>query len=150
MRIARSEITARFAGSILRAGWAIATPVLMLMIYAAVYLLIFSVQVPGKTGASYVVLIFTGLVPFLTTSEALSTGVSSVVANRAVLADTVFPIDLVPIKSVVLAQVTMLAGLGSSWKRRWCSASSGRRCFCSRSSGCCMSCSWSACSGCSR
>lgn len=111
MRIARSEITARFAGSILGAGWAIATPVLMLMIYAAVYLLIFRVQVPGMTGASYVVLIFTGLVPFLMTSEALNTGVSSVVANRAVLANTVFPIDLVPMKSVVLAQVTMLTGL---------------------------------------
>lgn len=111
LRIARSEITARFAGSMLGAGWAIVTPILMLMIYAAVYLFIFKIKVEGLSSASYVVLIFTGLVPFLMTSEALNNGVSSVVANRAVLANTVFPIDLVPVKAVVLAQVTMLTGL---------------------------------------
>lgn len=111
IRIARSEIASRFAGSFLGAGWAIATPILMLLIYATVYLLIFRIKVPGMTSESYVILIFSGLVPFLMTSEALSTGVSSVVANRAVLANTVFPIDLVPMKSVVLAQVTMVTGL---------------------------------------
>jgi lipopolysaccharide transport system permease protein len=111
LRIARSEIGSRFAGSLLGAGWAIVTPVLMLMIYATVYLFVLRVQVQGMTSAGYVVLIFTGLVPFLMTSEALNNGVSSVVANRAVLANTVFPIDLVPVKAVVLAQVTMITGL---------------------------------------
>lgn len=111
LRISRSEIRTRFAGSLLGAGWAIITPVLMLMIYAVVYLFVLKIQVPGMTSAGYVVLIFTGLVPFLMTSEALSNGVSSVVANRAVLANTVFPIDLVPVKSVVLAQVMMITGL---------------------------------------
>lgn len=111
IRIARSEIASRFAGSLLGAGWAIATPILMLMVYATVYLLIFKIKIPGMTSESYVVLIFSGLVPFMMTSEALNSGVSSVVANRAVLANTVFPIDLVPMKSVVLAQVTMITGL---------------------------------------
>lgn len=111
LRIARSEIASRFAGSLLGAGWAVVTPVLMLLIYAVVYLLVLRVQVQGMTSAGYVVLIFTGLVPFLMTSEALNNGVSSVVANRAVLANTVFPIDLVPVKAVVMAQVTMITGL---------------------------------------
>jgi len=58
-----------------------------------------------------VALIFAGIVPFLMTSEALSTGVSSVVANKSVLANTVFPVDLVPVKAVLLSQVTMAIGL---------------------------------------
>jgi lipopolysaccharide transport system permease protein len=45
------------------------------------------------------------------TSEVVSTGVGSVVANRAVLANTVFPVDLVPVKSVLLGQVTMVVGM---------------------------------------
>jgi lipopolysaccharide transport system permease protein len=109
-RVARSEIVARFAGSLLGIGWAVLTPILMLLIYAAVYLFVLKIQVPTLSGSQYVVLIFTGLVPFLMSSEALQSGVTSVVSNRAVLANTVFPIDLVPVKVVLMAQTTMVAG----------------------------------------
>lgn len=109
-RVAHSEIGARFAGSLLGVGWAVLTPILMLLIYAAVYLLVLKIQVPTLSGAAYVVLIFTGLVPFLMSSEALTQGVSSVVSNKAVLANTVFPVDLIPVKAVLIAQITMVAG----------------------------------------
>ena len=110
-RITRSELTSRYAGSIFGLGWAVLTPLMMLAIYAVVYLLIFRVRVPGLTPARYVLLIFSGLVPFLMTSEALGSGVVSVVANKAVLSNTVFPIDLAPAKAVLLSQVTMVVGL---------------------------------------
>jgi homopolymeric O-antigen transport system permease protein len=110
-RITRSEVTSRYAGSIFGLGWAVLTPLMMLAIYAVVYLLIFRVRVPGLSSARYVLLIFSGLVPFLMTSEALSFGVVSVVANKAVLSNTVFPIDLAPVKAVLLSQITMIVGL---------------------------------------
>jgi lipopolysaccharide transport system permease protein len=59
----------------------------------------------------YVLFIFSGLIPFLMTSEALASGVGSIVANKAVLSNTVFPIDLVPVKAVLLSQVTMAVGM---------------------------------------
>jgi lipopolysaccharide transport system permease protein len=46
------------------------------------------------------------------TGEAISTGVSSVLANRAILSNTVFPVDLIPAKSVLMSQVTMAVGMG--------------------------------------
>ena len=52
-----------------------------------------------------------GLIPFLSTAEALTQGVGSVVANRSLLTNTVFPIDLAPVKAVVLAQVPMTVGM---------------------------------------
>jgi lipopolysaccharide transport system permease protein len=110
-RVTRSELTSRYAGSIFGLGWAVLTPLMMLAIYAVVYLLIFRIRVPGLSSARYVLLIFSGLVPFLMTSEALSFGVVSVVANKAVLSNTVFPIDLAPAKAVLLSQVTMAVGL---------------------------------------
>lgn len=110
-RVAYSEVKSRFAGSVIGIGWWALTPLLLLAIYAPVYLFIFKVQAPDLSRAEYVVLIFTGLVPFLMTSEALLSGVSSIVVNRAVLANTVFPIDLVPIKAVMLSQITLGCGL---------------------------------------
>jgi len=109
-RISVSELKSRYAGSIFGLGWAILTPLLMLLLYALVYLVIFRVRVPDLSSVQYVMFIFSGLVPFLVTSEALSTCVGSVVANKAVLSNTVFPIDLVPVKAVLLSQVTMVVG----------------------------------------
>jgi len=92
-------------------GWAVLTPLLLLGIYAVVYLVVLRVEVPGLSPVQYVLLIFAGLVPFLMTAEALTLGVTAVVANRSVLNNTVFPIDLAPAKSVLLAQMPMVVGL---------------------------------------
>src|SRR5262249_9566844 len=110
-RVTRSEIAARFAGSLLGFSWAVLGPLLLLLIYATVYLFILQVRAPGLSGSEYVVLIFSGLVPFLMSSEALVNGVPSVVSNKAVLSNTVFPVDLVPIKAVLTSQVTMVSGM---------------------------------------
>jgi lipopolysaccharide transport system permease protein len=110
-RVTRTEVQARYAGSHLGFGWAYLTPFLVLAIYAVVYLEIFRVRVPNLTPFEYVVYIFTGLVPYLATAEALSVGVQSVVSNKAVLNNTVFPIDLTPVKAVLSAQFTMAVGM---------------------------------------
>ena len=39
------------------------------------------------------------------------TGVTSVIANKSVLSNTVFPIDLTPVKAVLTSQATMVVGL---------------------------------------
>jgi lipopolysaccharide transport system permease protein len=112
-RVTRNELVARYAGSVLGVGWALLTPLVMIAIYAVVYLVIFRVQVPGLTPGQYVLFIFAGLVPFLMTSEALGSGVGSVIANKAVLSNTVFPIDLAPPKAVLLSQVPMVVGMSA-------------------------------------
>lgn len=110
-RVTRTELAARYAGSFLGALWALVTPLLTLTVYALIYVVILSVRVPGFSPIQYVLYIFAGLVPFLMISEALSIGVGSVVANKAVLSNTVFPIDLVSPKAVLGSQGAMLSGL---------------------------------------
>lgn len=109
-QVSRSELKARYAGLVFGVGWAVLTPLLFLALYAGVYMLILRVQAPGLTSGQYVLLIFSGLVPFLMTSEALASGVGAVVASKAVLNNTVFPIDLAPAKAVLLSQVSMVVG----------------------------------------
>lgn len=109
-QISRNELKTRYAGSIMGMSWAILTPLLLLALYGVVYLVIFKVQAPGLSAMQYVLLIFSGLVPFLMTSEALAGGVGAVVANKSVLSNTVFPIDLAPAKAVLLSQIPMVVG----------------------------------------
>jgi lipopolysaccharide transport system permease protein len=110
VRATLGDLKTRYAGSVLGIGWVILTPFVLLAIYALIYLVIFQVRVPGLTPVKYVLLIFSGLVPYLMTYEAITSAVNSIVANRAILANTVFPVDLLPVKSVLSSQITMLVG----------------------------------------
>lgn len=110
-RVTRNDWAARYAGSLLGSAWVVLWPLLLLAVYAVVYLFVFQVRAPGLDPARYVLYIFAGLVPYLATAEAIAVGVGSVVASKAVLNSTVFPIELVPAKAVLSAQGTMMAGL---------------------------------------
>jgi lipopolysaccharide transport system permease protein len=112
LRVTRSEFAARYAGSLLGLGWVAVAPLLVLGIYVAVYLVIFRAarDVTGLAPGEYTLYILAGLVPFLAASEALATGVSSLVVNRAMLMSVVFPMDLIPVRAVLTAQATMAVG----------------------------------------
>jgi len=110
-RVTLNDIWQRYAGSILGFGWAIVSPMILLAFYAAIYLVIFRVRAVGLTPISYTLYIFAGMVPFLATSESLSFGIPSIITNKAVLSNTVFPIDLAPAKAVLMSQPTMVVGM---------------------------------------
>jgi len=110
VRVSANELRAKYAGSLLGFGWLVVAPVVFLTIYAIVDLFIYRLQPTGITREQYVLYIITGLVPYLVIAEAISLGVSSVVANKSVLSNVVFPIDLVPPKAVLVAQPTMAVG----------------------------------------
>jgi len=111
LRVTWNDIGRRYAGSMLGVGWIVIAPAASIGLYAAIYRLVFKVQVPGLGGWDYVLYIFAGLVPYLMTAEALTGGVTSVIVNRSVLNNTVFPIDLAPVKAVLAAQGSMLVGM---------------------------------------
>jgi lipopolysaccharide transport system permease protein len=106
-----NDLKIQYAGSFFGVGWAVLTPLVLLAIYAAVYLIIFQIRISNLTPLQYILYMFAGLVPFLMTSEALVNGAGSVVANKAVWTNTVFPIDLAPVKSVLMSQIPMVVGL---------------------------------------
>jgi lipopolysaccharide transport system permease protein len=91
-------------------SWLLLYPFVVLGIYAALYVFIFQVRPQQMTPTEYVLYMFSGLVPFMMTSESLSSGVTAVVANKSVLNNTVFPIDLAPIKPVLLSQGISIVG----------------------------------------
>ena len=70
-RVSRTELSSRYAGSLLGVSWALLGPVFTLAVYSVVYLLILRVSVPGLSAPQYVLQIFAGLVKFMTSSPVL-------------------------------------------------------------------------------
>jgi lipopolysaccharide transport system permease protein len=110
-RSLRGELRQKYAGSVLGAAWLVAAPVVLMTLYAVVYLYIFRVRPPGMSGTDYLLYLFAGLIPCLGFTESLNAGTASLSANRAVLLNTVFPAELIPLRAVLAAQLQPLVGL---------------------------------------
>ena len=110
-RTSVAEIRTAHAGSALGPVWLLLGPLLMLCVYAVTFAVIFQFRPTDMTVVEYILYVFCGLIPFLTFSAALSAGSLSLVSNRHLLLNTVFPAELIPLRSVIVASVVMPAGL---------------------------------------
>jgi lipopolysaccharide transport system permease protein len=105
-----SEVRNVYAGSILGSAWVLIGQLCVLAVYATTYVVIFRIRPADMTVYEYILYVFCGLTAFLPFASSLSAGALSLVSNRAVLLNTVFPAELIPVRSVLVASVTMPAG----------------------------------------
>jgi lipopolysaccharide transport system permease protein len=106
------EMRHRHAGSAIGVVWIALAPLLLLALYAVVYLVIFRIRPPEMTSAEYVLRISCGLMPMLGFSEALAAGTTSLSLNKQVLLNTVFPPEMIPLRAVIAGSASSLVGLG--------------------------------------
>lgn len=105
----------RTTGNVLGLAWLVLYPLLFLAMYSIVFSHILQVRLPGLGTADYVLVIFTGLIPFLAFSEAFGVGTPSLVANRGLLRNTMFPVELVVAKEVLVGHASMGIGMLFVW-----------------------------------
>jgi len=105
------EMKSAYAGSLFGLFWYVLGPVLLFAVYALVYAVIFRIRPAGMLVEEYVLYVFSGLVPFLSFSAALTAGSSSLITNKQALLNTVFPSELIPVRSVVVASASLLPGI---------------------------------------
>lgn len=106
-----AEMRGMYAGSVLGLVWIIVGPMILLGLYTAIYTLVFKVQPVGMTLGDYVLHVFAGLIPFIAFCGALTVGALSISSNRQLLLNTVFPSELIPIRSVASASTVLPVGL---------------------------------------
>jgi lipopolysaccharide transport system permease protein len=109
--LTRIEVQRKYAGSILGVLWYPLYSFLLLGSYCFVYLVVFRVRYREFGTYQFVLFVFSALIPYLGFSEAVSIGLGSVKANLALLRNTVFPIEFVPVKHVLAALVGLLISL---------------------------------------
>jgi lipopolysaccharide transport system permease protein len=109
--ITRVELAKKFAGSVLGASWIILQPALLLAVYLFVYVVVFKMRFPGMSQLDYVLYVFCGLVPYLGTIEAITLGAVSIKQNIHLVKNVMLPIELVPVRAVLVATATQAVGL---------------------------------------
>ena len=109
--ITRVELSKKFAGSVLGMAWLILQPALYLSVYLFVYLVVFKVRFPGFSRLDYVLFVFCGLVPYLGIIDAVTLGAVSIKQNIHLVKNVMLPIELVPVRAVLVASTTQAVGL---------------------------------------
>ncbi len=109
--LVRNGIKTQYAGSILGWGWAVAQPILLLTMYIFVYIVVLRVRLPELSTFAYILTIFSGLVPWLGLNQSIVRASGSLISNRALLKNTAFPIDLVPVQAVLVNIVNQLVAM---------------------------------------
>jgi lipopolysaccharide transport system permease protein len=110
-RTAISEVRQRYAGSAIGLFWVALAPGLLLALYACVFIYIYKTVPSGMETTTYLVQLFAGLLPFLAFSDGLLNGSAAVQSNRAVLLNTVYPAELVPLRAVISGHAVAALGL---------------------------------------
>ena len=109
--ITRVELQKKYAGSVLGLGWVVLQPALLLSVYLFIYLIVFDVRFPGFSTFDYVLYVFCGLVPYLGFMEALTTGALSIRQNIHLVKNVMLPIDLVPVRTVIVGMTSQFVSL---------------------------------------
>jgi lipopolysaccharide transport system permease protein len=102
-----------YAGSALNRWWAVLHPLLIIGLYTFVFGFVFQQRMGASapSAGDYVIFMLPGLSAWLTISAALGKSASSLVASANMVKQVVFPIELLPVRSVVAAHVPMLLGI---------------------------------------
>jgi len=109
--VTRVDFEKRYAGSALGLLWYPLYSALLLAMYSFVYMVIFQTRYADFGNYHYVLFIFSGLVPYLGFSDAVATSASSIKANIAVVRNAVFPVELIPIKQLLVSVAGLFISL---------------------------------------
>lgn len=93
------ELRARYKGSFFGFLWTFFNPLLLLIVYSAVFSFVMRVEVEN-----YAMFLFVGLLPWTFFAASLQMGASSIIANANLVKKIYFPRELLPL-SVVLSNL---------------------------------------------
>jgi lipopolysaccharide transport system permease protein len=111
--LVRRDLHEAYAGSVLARSWAVLHPILLIALYLYVFGFVFTTRVGGHLpeAPDFAVFMLSGLACWLTVQAALGKATNSLLASSNLVKQVVFPIELLPIRSVIAAHLPVLIGL---------------------------------------
>jgi lipopolysaccharide transport system permease protein len=108
--LTRREIAERYVGQVLGMALAIGHPLISIAVYIFVFAYVFGMRMGSNSDASfdYTTYLLSGLIPWLTFADILNRSCSSVTANAGLVKQILFPVEILPIKTVTAALVNQL------------------------------------------
>ena len=113
IEMAKQEIFGRFAGQIFGGLWAIGHPLFLMLLYIFIFVGVFKQKLGGtiEMPRDFTTYLLAGLIPWLAVQESMSKSVSVIISHANLVKQVVFPIEVLPVKSVIAATFTQLVAL---------------------------------------
>jgi len=106
--MAKREITDRYRGQFFGLFWALLHPLVLMGVYIFVFVVVFKVKIGGtrEMPLDYTTYLLSGLIPWLAVQESMSKASTMITSNASLVKQVVFPIEILPIKSVLASLIT--------------------------------------------
>lgn len=107
------EFTQRFRGSMLGIGWAVLVPLFMAAVYTFVFSTVFKARWPGAADGpfDFAIIFLTGITVHTIFAEVVSRAPTLVVGNPSYITKVIFPLEILPVVSVLTALVNASIGI---------------------------------------
>jgi lipopolysaccharide transport system permease protein len=111
--MARRELSDRYAGQAFGMLWALIHPVFMMGLYVFVFAVVFKQKIGGTADLplDYPAYLLSGLVSWLSFQEALNKSCIAITSNAALVKQVVFPLEILPVKTVLASLFPMTVSL---------------------------------------
>jgi lipopolysaccharide transport system permease protein len=104
----KREISDRYAGQLLGPVWVIGHPLLLMALYVVLFAYVFPARLGTSGDSGLTVYILSGLIPWMTFSEAIAKSTHVIISNANLVRQVVFPIEVLPVKTVLASAVTQV------------------------------------------
>jgi len=106
--LAKREINERYSGQFFGTLWTIGHPLILIFVYIFVFAFVFKTRVGGTSDLplDYTSYMLAGLIPWLAFSDVMGKASTVIVANANIVKQVIFPLEVLPVKTVVATLVT--------------------------------------------
>ena len=113
-QMTKREVVGRYRGSALGILWSFFNPVFMLTIYTFVFSIVFKAKwdIGSDSKTEFAMILFAGLIVFNMFSETVSRSPSLILSNVNYVKKVVFPLEILPIVSILSSCFHMLVSIG--------------------------------------
>jgi lipopolysaccharide transport system permease protein len=101
------DLRTRYRGSVLGIFWSLLNPLLLMLVYTVVFSVIVRINIHP-----YPVFLLSGLVPWNAFAQTLTTATTSVTDNAGIVRKVYFPLEVLPLSTVLSTSVHLLISLG--------------------------------------
>jgi lipopolysaccharide transport system permease protein len=108
--LARRELSERYSGQVFGLFWSIGHPLMLMLIYVFVFGFVFRTRISSTIDMplDYVSYMLAGLIPWLAFQDILAKSCSVIISNSSLVKRVVFPLEVLPIKGIVVSVFTEL------------------------------------------
>jgi lipopolysaccharide transport system permease protein len=113
IEMAKQDIFGRFSGQVLGGFWAIGHPFFLMALYMFIFAGVFKQKLGGtiEMPRDFTIYLLAGLIPWLSIQESMNKGVSAIISHANLVKQVVFPIEVLPVKTVIASTFTQIIGL---------------------------------------